>query len=79
VLTKGDFSLLIHIYNHGGNTTFKQQPVFLNKVTFYRSIGNLRDKGFIIVSIRQMPKESDKRFCIYEITGKGIELCKLIL
>lgn len=79
MLTKGDFSLIIHVYNHGGYTTFQKQTVFLNKVSFYRSIKTLREKGYIIVSIKELPKETDKRFCIYEITGKGIELCKLIL
>jgi DNA-binding PadR family transcriptional regulator len=79
MLTKSDFALLIHIYNHDGYTTFTKQEVFLNKVSFYRSIKALKDKGYITVSIMELPKGTDKRFCIYEITGKGIELSKLII
>lgn len=79
MLTNYDFKLLFEIYNHNGFITFKKQTIFKNKVSFYKSIQELKSKEFIIISSMTLPDNSDKRFCVYEITGQGIMLCKLLV
>jgi len=76
MLTKSEFELLFEIYNHKGRITFKQQSIFINKISFYRAIHNLKKKKFIIAT--EIKDNLDKRIMIYEITGKGIELYKIL-
>lgn len=76
MITRSEFELLFQIYNHKGRITFKQQSIFINKISFYRAIHNLKKKQFIILTT--IKDELDKRINTYEITLKGIHLYKLL-
>ncbi len=76
MITKYEFSLLNEIYDNDGRITFVGQTVFINKTSFYKAIHNLHERKFVIRT--EIKDKLDKRIVIYEITGKGIELIKIL-
>jgi len=78
MITKKEFELLTLMLNKDGKITFKEQKIFINDISFYRAMKHLKKHSFIIsLYINKCPLK-DSRIKIYEITLKGIELCKLL-
>jgi len=76
MITKAEFELLFEIYKNNGSITFKEQNIFINRISFYRAISNLKKRNFIIAT--ETKDKLDNRIMFYEITGKGIELYKIL-